>query len=158
MRFLFAGWFSATADGKSNLCRPYSKQGFLTCPLLGATLGRVAQINFRFGCGADIPVCRFWGLSSPRIPRQTISFGRRSWKTSQPAGSKARPTFGQHALKVHPTVVYLCAADTVCFWDIKKNVKPSKTSRLSGIFELVCTMLGIGRAENRSFQPVAPPV
>jgi hypothetical protein len=52
----------------------------------------VAEINFRFGCGADIPVCRFWGLSSPRIPRQTISFGRRSWKTSQPAGSKARPT------------------------------------------------------------------
>jgi hypothetical protein len=66
--------------------------------------------------------------------------------------------FGQHALKVHPTVVYLCAADTVCFWDIKNNVKPSKNSRLSGIFELVCTMLGIGRAENRRFQPVAPPV
>src|ERR1035441_166597 len=54
--------------------------------------GRVAQINFRFGCGADIPVCRFWGLSSPRIPRQTVSFGQRSWKTSQPAGSKACPT------------------------------------------------------------------
>lgn len=31
-------------------------------------------------------------------------------------------------------------------------------SRLSGIFELVCTMLGIGRAENRSSQPVAPSV
>jgi len=56
------------------------------------------------------------------------------------------------------TAVYLCVADTVCFWDTKKNVKPSKTSRLSGIFELVCTMLGIGRAENRSFQPVAPPI
>ena len=56
------------------------------------------------------------------------------------------------------TAVYLCVADTVCFWDTKKNVKPSKTSRLSGIFELVCTMLGIGRAENRSSQPVVPPV
>src|ERR1035437_7826949 len=54
--------------------------------------------------------------------------------------------------------MYLCVAHTVCFWDIKKNVKPSKTSRLSGIFELVHTMLGIGRAENRRFQPAAPPV
>src|ERR1039458_4028636 len=54
--------------------------------------GRVAHINFRFGCGAYIPVCRFWGLSSPRIPRQTVSFGPLSWKTSQPAGSKACPT------------------------------------------------------------------
>jgi len=50
------------------------------------------QNHRRFGCGADIPVCRFRGLSSPRIPRQTVSFGPRSWKTSQPAGSKARPT------------------------------------------------------------------
>jgi len=54
--------------------------------------GRVAQITFRFGCGADIPVCRFRGLSSPRIPRQTVGFGLRNWKTSQPAGSKACPT------------------------------------------------------------------
>jgi len=58
---------------------------------IGNRRSAVAQIDFRFGCGADIPVCRFWGLSSSRIPRQTISFGRRSWKTSQPAGSKARP-------------------------------------------------------------------
>ena len=57
----------------------------------GQCAGACCQIDFRFGCGADIPVCRFRGLSSPRIPRQTISFGRRSWKTSQPAGSKARP-------------------------------------------------------------------
>jgi hypothetical protein len=55
-------------------------------------------------------------------------------------------------------VVYLCIADTVWFWDIKKNIKPSKTSRLSGVFELVHTMLEIGCAENRSFQPIAPPV
>ena len=61
-------------------------------PLSTEASGRVAQIIFRFGCGADIPVCRFWGLSSPRIPRQTVSFGPRIWKTSQPAGSKACPT------------------------------------------------------------------
>jgi hypothetical protein len=56
------------------------------------------------------------------------------------------------------TLVCLCVADTVCFWDIKKNVNPSKISGLSGVFELVCAMLLIGRAANRSFQPVVPPV
>jgi hypothetical protein len=43
MRFLFAGWFSATADGKSTLCRLFSKQGFLTYPLL--TGRRMAEVN-----------------------------------------------------------------------------------------------------------------
>jgi hypothetical protein len=72
--------------------RRASRQAPNRTSLSAEAWGRVAQINFRFGCGADIPVCRFWGLSSPRIPRQTVSFGPRSWKTSQPAGSKACPT------------------------------------------------------------------
>jgi hypothetical protein len=43
MRFLFVGWFSATAGGKSTLCRLFSKQGFLTYPLL--TGRRMAKVN-----------------------------------------------------------------------------------------------------------------
>jgi hypothetical protein len=37
MRFLFAGWFSATAEGKSNLYQPFSKQGFFNLSFTGRT-------------------------------------------------------------------------------------------------------------------------
>jgi hypothetical protein len=58
----------------------------------------------------------------------------RSARSGEKLGGAAAPPSLGGGVKLHPTVVYLCVADTVCFWDIKKNVKPSNISGLSGIF------------------------